>query len=125
MSSEIPAGSTSSLIASVRALGERFLTLAMLEGKQAGMSLALMLGFALAAAVLVITGWIALIVGAVLALVLNGVVGWGWALAIAALLSFAGAGSLVFLAIRRSRDLTFPATRRQMSRLRDGEDEHE
>ncbi len=125
MSSETPAGSTSSLIASVWALGERFLTLATLEGKQAGMSLALMLGLALAAAVLVITGWFALIAGAVLALVLNDVVGWGWALAIAALLSFAGAGGLVFLVVRRSRDLTFPATRRQLSRIRDGEDEHE
>ena len=115
----------SSLIASVRALGERLLALATLEGKQAGLSLALMLGLALAAAVLVVTGWIALVAAAVLALVLNEVVGWGWALAIASVLSFAGAGGLVLMVIRRSGDLTFPATRRQLSRIRDGEDEHE
>src|SRR5674476_1211020 len=52
MHSVAPTGSISSLIASVRALGERFLTLVTLEGKQAGLSLAWMLGLALAAAVL-------------------------------------------------------------------------
>ena len=125
MNGTAPTGSVSSLIASVRALGERFLTLATLEGKQAGLSLALMLGLALAAAVLVITGWIALIAAGVLALVLNDLVGWGWALAIAALLSFAGAGGLVLMLIRRSGDLTFPATRRQLSRMREAEGEDE
>ena len=68
----------SSLIASVRALGERFYTLVKLEGKQAGLSLAWMLGLALAAAVLVITGWLALLAFIVLALVQNDIVGWGW-----------------------------------------------
>jgi hypothetical protein len=85
------------LIASVRALGERFLTLVTLEGKQARLSLAWMLGLALAAAVLAITGWLALLACVVLALVQNDIVGWGWALAIAALLSFAGAGGPVFM----------------------------
>src|SRR5674476_739153 len=54
MHSVAPTGSISSLIASVRALGERFLTLVTLEGKQAGLSLAWMLGLALAAAVLAV-----------------------------------------------------------------------
>ena len=54
-----------------------------------------MLGLALAAAVLAITGWLAMLACVVLALVQNDIVGWGWALAIAALLSFAGAGGLV------------------------------
>ena len=125
MHGEPPAGSMSSLTASVRLLGERLLALAELEGRRAGVSLALMLGLALAAAVLVITGWIAVIAAVVLALVLNGIVGWGWALAIAALLSFAGAGGLVVVVIRRSNDLTFPATRRQLSRMREAEGEDE
>ena len=125
MNGEPPAGSMSSLTASVRLLGERLLALAELEGRRAGVSLALMLGLALAAAVLVITGWIAVIAAVVLALVLNGIVGWGWALAIAALLSFAGAGGLVVVVIRRSNDLTFPATRRQLSRMREAEGEDE
>jgi hypothetical protein len=84
-----------------------------------------MLGLALAAAVLVVTGWMAVIAAVVLALVRSGVVGWGWALAIAAVASFAGAGGLVVLMIRRSGDLTFPATRRQLGELQaeEGEDE--
>jgi len=114
-----PTGSISALIASLRVLGEHFLTLATHEGKQAGLSLAWMLGLALAAAVLALTGWLALLACLVLALVQNDIVGWGWALAIAALLSFAGAGGLVLLAIRRSRHLLFPATRRQLNRIRD------
>lgn len=118
-------GSISSLIASVRALGERFLTLAALEGRQAGLSLAWMLGLAVAAAALAITGWFAMLACIVLALVQNDIVGWGWALSIAALLSFAGAGGLVFMVIRRSKYLLFPATRRQLRRIRSDEDQHE
>jgi hypothetical protein len=120
-----PPGTVSSLSASVRVLVERLLALAALEGRRASVSLAVMLGLALAAAVLVVTGWIAAIAAVVLALVRSGVVGWGWALAIAAVASFAGAGGLVVLVIRRSGDLTFPATRRQLGELRaeEGEDE--
>jgi Putative Actinobacterial Holin-X, holin superfamily III len=120
-----PTGSISSLIASVRALGERFLTLVTLEGKRAGLSLAWMLGLALAAAVLAITGWLAVLACVVLALVQNDIVGWGWALSIAALLSFAGAGGLVFMVIQRSRYLLFPVTRRQLRRIRGGGNQHE
>lgn len=103
MHSVAPTGSISSLIASLRELGERFFALVTLEGRQAGESLAWMLALALAAAMLAITGWLALIACVVLALVQNDIVGWGSALSIAALLSFAGAGGLVFMAIQRSR----------------------
>jgi len=120
MHSVTPTVSMSSLIASVRALGERFYTLVKLEGKQAGLSLAWMLGLALAAAVLVITGWLALLAFIVLALVQNDIVGWGWALSIVSLLSFAGAGGLVFMVIQRSRYLLFPVTRRQLRRILGG-----
>ena len=121
MHSVAPTGSISSLIASVRVLGERFLTLATLEGKQAGLTLAWMLGLALAAAVLAITGWLAMLACVVLALVQNDIVGWGGALALAALLSFAGTGGLAFMVIRQSRHLLFPATRRQLERIRGSE----
>jgi hypothetical protein len=125
MHSAAPTGSVSSLIASVRALGGRFLTLVTLECKQAGLSLAWMLGLALAAAVLAITGWLAMLACVVLALVQNDIVGWGWALSIAALLSFAGAGGLVFMVIHQSRNLLFPATWRQLRRILDGGNQHE
>jgi len=125
MHSVTPTVSMSSLIASVRALGERFYTLVKLEGKQASLNLTWMLGLALAAAVLVITGWLALLAFIVLALVQNDIVGWGWALSIASLLSFAGAGGLVFMVVQRSRYLLFPVTRRQLMRIFDGGNQHE
>ncbi len=125
MPSAAPAGSASALIASVRLLAERFLALATLEAGQAGLSLAWMLGLALLAAGLVLSGWLALLACAVLALVQNDILGWGWALSIAALLSFAAAGGLVLLAIRRGRDLPFSATRRQLGRIGTGGNQHE
>src|SRR5487761_2162572 len=125
MQSVAPKGSVSSLIVSVRELGERFLTLVTLEGRQAGLSLAWMLALALAAAMLAVTGWLAMIACVVLALVQNDIIGWGWALSIAALLSFAGAGGLVMMVIQRSRGLLFLGTRRQLRQTRGGEDQHE
>ncbi|MBA3504346.1 MAG: phage holin family protein [Betaproteobacteria bacterium] len=109
-----PAGTLSALIESVRAVGDRLFSLVALEGKQAGVSLAFMLGFGVAAAVLVITGWLALIACVVVALVENDIMGWPWALVIAAFLSFAGAAGLVVLLMQRSKDLLFTATRRQL-----------
>jgi uncharacterized membrane protein YqjE len=103
-----------SLIDSLRGWLDNFLHLAVLEGKKAGIGLALMLGFGVGAAVLFITGWLALVGCAVAALEENDILGWAWSLLIAALLSFAGAGGLVFLAIKRSKDLLFYATRRQL-----------
>ena len=125
MRSVAPAGTISSLIASVRELGERFLTLATIEGRQAGLSLAWMLGLALAATVLAVTGWLAILACVVLALVQNDIVGWGWALAIAALLNFALAGGLAFMVIQRGRHLLFPATRRQLRRLCGAGNQHD
>src|ERR1035437_10096973 len=103
-----------SLIDSVRGWIDNFLDLVVLEGKKAGIGLALMLGFGVGAAVLLITGWLALIACVVVTLGGKDILGWGSSLLIAALLSFAGAGGLVFLAIKRSKDLLFYATRRQL-----------
>lgn len=103
-----------SLIDSVRGWLDNFLQLVVLEGKKAGIALALMLGFGAGAAILLMTGWLALVGCAVAALVENDILGWVWSLLIAALLNFAGAGGLVFLAIKRSKDLLFYATRRQL-----------
>jgi hypothetical protein len=103
-----------SLSYSVRGWLDNFLHLAMLEGKKAGIGLALILGFGVGAAILLIAGWLALVACAVAALVENDILGWAWSLLIAALLNFAGVGGLIFLAIRRSKDLQFCATRRQL-----------
>ena len=103
-----------SLIDSVRAWLDSFLDLVVLEGKKAGIGLALMLGFGVGAAVLLIAGWFALVGCVVAALVENDILGWTWSLLLVALLNFALAGGLVFLAIKRSQDLLFSATRRQL-----------
>jgi uncharacterized membrane protein YqjE len=108
------AATVHSLIDSLRGWLDNFLHLVVLEGKKAGIGLALMLGFGVGAIVLLITGWLALVGCAVAALVENDILGWVCSLLIAALLSFAGAGGLVFLAIKRSKDLMFHATRRQL-----------
>jgi hypothetical protein len=103
-----------SLIDSVRGWLDNFLHLAVLEGKRAGIGLAVMLGFSVGATILLVSGWLALVGSAVVAVVEADILGWAWSLLIAALLSFAGAGGLVFLAIKRSKDLLFCATRRQL-----------
>lgn len=73
-----------------------------------------MLGFALLAAGLAITGWLAVLAGIALALAQNNIVSWGVALGIAALLSFAGAGGLALMIMQRSAKPLFAATRRQL-----------
>ena len=105
----------SSWVTSVRKLAESFLHLLVAEAKRAGISLAFMLGFGLAAAILLVTGWLALIACVVLALVLNGILGWVSTLIIAAVLSFLGAGLCACLTLSRAKDLLFRATRRQLS----------
>jgi len=103
-----------SLIDSVRDWLYSFLDLVVLEGKKAGIGLALMLGFGVGATVLLIAGWLALVGCVVAALVENDILGWIGSLLLVALLNLAGAGGLVFLAIKRSQDLLFSATRRQL-----------
>jgi uncharacterized membrane protein YqjE len=103
-----------SLVDSVRSWLDSFLDLIVLEGKKAGIGLALMFGLGVGAIVLSITGWLALVGCVVAALVENHVLGWIWSLLLVALLNFAGAGGLVLLAIKRRQDLLFSATRRQL-----------
>lgn len=100
-----------------RSLGElsdSFLHLVTLEAKQAAISALFMLGFGVAAAVLILTGWLALTAWAVIALIQLGIVDWGAALILAAFFNFLGAAGLVVLLQRRTEDLLFKATRRQL-----------
>jgi uncharacterized membrane protein YqjE len=107
-------GSLAGVLATASALLDSFLHLLTLEAKEAGIALAYIVGFGLAAAVLIITGWLALIACVVVALVANDLIGWPVALIVAAVLSFAGSGGLAFLIFQRSRSLLFTATRRQL-----------
>ena len=103
-----------SLIDSVRAWLDSFLELVVLEGRKVGIGLALMLGFGVGATVLLTTGWFALVACVVAALVENDILGWTWSLLLVALLNFAGAVGLMFLAIKPRQGLVFSATRRQL-----------
>ena len=103
-----------SLIDSMRAWWSSFLDLVVLEGKKAGIALGLMFGFGVGAMVLSISGWLALLGCVVAVLVENDILGWVGSLLLVALLNFAGAGGLVFLAIKRKQDLLFRATRHQI-----------
>ncbi len=107
-------GSLESLVRSLRSWGDRLLTLVLLEGKKAGISLAFMAGLGVAAGVLLVTGWLALVACTVVVLVQHEILGWPAALMIAALMSFASASGLALLAMRRSKDLLFPVSRRQL-----------
>lgn len=111
----LAAASVSSLLASLHAVAGRFLTLVTVEGRQAGLRLLLMLGLALLAAGLAITGCLGLLAGIVVALVQNGIVSLGLALGLVALLSFCGAGGLVLMLMRGSPKPLFAATRRQLT----------
>jgi hypothetical protein len=108
-----------SLIAALRAWLRSLLQLAVLEGREAGLGFALMFALGAAAAALLTTGWLALVGAGVAALVEYRILGWTASLLIAALVSFAAAGMLVFFALRRSRNALFCATRRQLG-LRSG-----
>lgn len=110
-----PAVTVNSFLSSLRALVGSFVHLLVLEAKQAGLSFVFMLTFGIAAAVLIITGWLALVACVVFALVSNEILGGVAALFLAALLSFAGSAVLGYLVIRRAKDLLFTATRRQIA----------
>lgn len=108
------AATFSSLWLSLRALARSSLNLFLLEARQAGISAVFMLAAGLAAMVLAVTGWLAIVACIVVALVENDVLSWATALIVAALLSFAGAGALGFFIIKTSKQLLFTATRRQL-----------
>jgi uncharacterized membrane protein YqjE len=112
--STLGGASFASLQSSLSAFVDSLLRLLALEAKQAAISLAYMLAFGVVAAVLAITGWLALVACVVIALVEHNIAGWAVSLIIAALLSFGGGGVLAWLLIRRSKDVLFEASRRQL-----------
>lgn len=102
------------LIESVRCWLLSLLDLIVLEGRVVGTGLALELGLVVGATLLLVTAWLALVGCVVAALVENTVLGFTWSLLLVALLNFAGAGGLLFLASQRSQHGLFSATRRQL-----------
>lgn len=84
-----------------------------LEARQAGISAALMLGLAVAIALLSVTTWL-LLIAALVAAIAATPLGFAGALAIAAIINIIAAVPLLVVIRASSRKLTFPATRRQL-----------
>lgn len=97
----------------LRQLAHDQLGLAALETKQAGVSLAMMIGLALVAAILLVTAWLTLIAGGVLWMMDSGAA-WPWAILAAIVLNVGGAALLIMVIRHKSRNLLFPATRRRL-----------
>jgi len=103
----------SAAIASARGLLSSVLDLFTLEARRAGLTLVLMLACGAIGAILVVAAWLGMMAALTLWAVGAGIT-WQAAVAVAALVNLAVAAALFWLCARVSRDLLFPATRRQL-----------
>src|SRR5437868_13527515 len=103
----------SGAIAGARGLASNLLELLGLEARRAGLMLVLMLACGAIAAVLLIAAWLGLLAVLVLWGVSLGTT-WQAALGLVVFANAAAAVALFWLCARASRDLTFPATRREL-----------
>jgi hypothetical protein len=101
------------LAGDTRDLVTDYALLAALDARRAAIRLALLLGGVLIAAVLVVTAWMALVAGGIVAMLGQGA-SWITALAVAALINLAGAAALAFWARRLVVEVPFTALVRQL-----------
>lgn len=102
------------LVGSIRVTLSGMIELLSLEAHRAVLTLMWMAVWAVIAAVCMVSAWLGLMTALVLWAVSLGVPAIIATLGVAAINGAAGA-LLIFLCIRRSRDLLFPATRRQLA----------
>jgi hypothetical protein len=107
------AGLLGRLAGDTRDLVTDYALLAALDARRAAIRLALLLGGVLIAAVLVVTAWMALVAGGIVAMLGQGA-SWITALAVAALINLAGAAALAFWARRLVVEVPFTALVRQL-----------
>lgn len=107
----------SGAFASAHGLLSSILDLFTLEARRAGLTLVLMLACGAIGAILVVAAWLGLMAALVLWAVAAGI-SWHAALAAAVFANLAAAAALFGLCARASRDLLFPATRRQLQAKR-------
>ena len=100
--------------ASARAAVSHFLDLVSLEARRAGLALAWMVALGLAAAVCAITAWIGIMAALAMWAVALGLHPVAAAILLAGL-NLAACAALAFRCVGMSRDLLFPATRRQVA----------
>src|SRR5580765_2054554 len=100
-------------IRSAQGLASNLLELFGLEARRAGLMLVLMLACGAIGAGLIIAAWLGLLAALVLWGVSLGIT-WQAALGVVTFANVAAAGALLCICARASRDLTFPATRREL-----------
>jgi uncharacterized membrane protein YqjE len=103
----------SGAFAGARGLLSNLLDLFGLEARRAGLMLVLMLACGVMGAVLCVAAWVGVLAALVLWAVSLGIE-WHTALGAVAFANAAAAGLLFWLCARVSRDLAFPATRREL-----------
>lgn len=101
------------LLGESRQLVSDYALLAALDARRAAIRLALLLGAVLIAAVLVVTAWMALVAGGIVALLGQGA-SWITALLVAALINLAGAGALAMWVRSLVAEMPFTALVRQL-----------
>ena len=101
-------------VAGARGLASSWLDLLGLEARRAGLMLVLMLACGVIGAVLIIAAWLGLLAALVLWGVSLGIT-WQAALGVVVFANVVSAGALFWLCAHASRDLAFPATRRQLA----------
>lgn len=102
------------LAGSISAVFSKSLRLLALESRLAALSLSTMLCLAVIVALLFTSAWLALLAAAAVWLVQMTSIGWGLALALAALFNVVLIFPVMLLIRRLSRNLLFNASRRQM-----------
>src|SRR6185295_1163621 len=101
-------------LAAARAAATRFLDLASLEARRAGLALVWMIALGLAAAICAISAWLGLMAAFVLWAVSLGHSPLA-AVLVLAVLNLAAGAALVYGCVGMSRGLLFPATRRRIA----------
>jgi uncharacterized membrane protein YqjE len=103
----------SGTLASARRVISDFLELLSLETRRAGLTLVWMVACGAVAAILVAAAWLGLMAALALWAVSLGIP-WGTAVTLVSLANLLAAAIMTSVCIRKSRDLLFPATRRQL-----------
>jgi uncharacterized membrane protein YqjE len=103
----------SGTFASARRVVSDFLELLSLETRRAGLALVGMVACGAVAAILVVTAWLGFMAALALWAVSLGIP-WVTAVAVISLANLLAAAITTYVCIRMSRDLLFPATRRQL-----------
>lgn len=106
-------GAIAGAFASARQVLGNFVELITHEARRAGLTLMWMVALGALAAMLLVTAWLGFMAAFAWWLVSLGMT-WAGAIALVALVNLLAAGVVVFFCVMLSRNLLFPATRRQL-----------